>query len=122
MPNIDRLLQLADHLEHGKLGHKIFDFEHYNVTDGIQLTDGNCGTRGCAIGECPILWPNDWYFSVSGNPVINSQIGTFQSGMIWFDIDHLMYSSLFEPGDVLGNSATKEEVAANIRGFCARYQ
>ena len=48
--NRERLLRLADHLDHGKLGHEEFDFKQYNDT-----TESMCGTAGCAIGECPIL-------------------------------------------------------------------
>ncbi len=50
--NKERLLALADHLERGKLGHEKFDFGCYNNTDSNV-----CGTAGCGIGECPILFP-----------------------------------------------------------------
>lgn len=51
-----RLRKLADHLMHGKLGHKRFDFNEYNLpSEGFD--EKGCGTAGCAIGECPIVFP-----------------------------------------------------------------
>ena len=56
---LQRLLQLATHLESGKLGHERFDFNQY--TDPDRKYRG-CGTAGCALGECPTAFPNDWGF------------------------------------------------------------
>lgn len=50
--NKERLLKLAEHLEVGELGHEVFDFTVY----------GGCGFAGCALGECPTVFPDDWAF------------------------------------------------------------
>lgn len=54
--NIERLEKIATHLETGKLGHATFDFMVIN-----SALD-TCGTNGCAIGEFPIIFKNDWRF------------------------------------------------------------
>ena len=59
------LLELARHLDDGKLGHKIFDFAQYN--SGNQA---KCGTAGCAIGELPILYPDKWKFEPKYSEVL----------------------------------------------------
>lgn len=120
--NKERLLQLAEHLEHGKLGHKVFDFSQYN--NSIENT---CGTMGCAIGECPIIWPNDWKFSIFGTPRMSTKpMETLAATREWFDIDDESRLHLFTPfnqlvhiygGESLDGEATKEQVAANIRAF-----
>lgn len=67
----NRLLKLAAHLEKGKLGHKVFAFAYINANArGLELKRNGCGTMGCAIGECPIAFPNDWRFH-KGRPVLN---------------------------------------------------
>jgi hypothetical protein len=58
--NKERLLKLADHLEFGVLGHSIFDFSYLNL--GKVNPKNLCATNGCAIGECPIAFPEDWEF------------------------------------------------------------
>jgi len=60
----DRLLILADHLLYGSLGHKVFDFNTYNTYDNpfekpLEGVPRGCGTHGCAIGECPVIWPEE---------------------------------------------------------------
>ena len=123
--NRERLLQLADHLENGKLGHKIFDFIKFNDT-----TESMCGTAGCAIGECPILWPDDWEWSNHGLPMLPPYYYSAAASAIeWFDIDHPAYKHLFTPyqqnplmfgGEMLSGDATRYEVAAGIRAFLVK--
>ena len=62
MPNIEKLTTLANHLLHGKLGHEKFDFSNFNFTPHKMLISNECGTLGCALGECPIIWPDEWTF------------------------------------------------------------
>ena len=125
--NKERLLKLADHLEHGKLGHKVFNFEVYNTRkDGDYPRVNRCGYMGCAIGECPIIWPEDWEFMPY--PVLKGTRWSDRSGVKWFDITLAEFRRLFTPynqhpdrygGIALGDDATKEQVAANIRAFVA---
>lgn len=125
----ERLLKLAQHLETGKLGHDRFDFNYYNAKF-------NCGTAGCAIGECPTVFPDDWILSGADLPIYREARydcglhGTVcESGMAFFEISRLVYEHLFIPlgqragqfgGETLTRSATKEQVAANIRAFVAK--
>ena len=124
--NTERLLQLATHLESGKLGHEKFDFSIYN-NNYISPT---CGTAGCAIGECPILWPKDWCFNETGRPRYRfTDWGTEGSAREWFNIDSSEFGHLFIPYeqdcDVFGGVdlteiATATQVASNIRAFVAK--
>lgn len=66
--NKERLLKLAGHLLSGKLGHEVFDFSLYNDRKGPI-----CGTRGCAIGELPVIFPVEWIFTVGGFPRLRKQ-------------------------------------------------
>lgn len=125
--NKKRLLKLADHLEKGKLGHKRFDFSQYN-----NVLKPECGTAGCAIGECPIVFPSNWKFDERGAPVLkrfrraNPVFQTINSGEIFFDLDDNEFAHLFTPeqqlpdtygGKILTSKATRKQVAANIRAF-----
>lgn len=122
MPNKERLLKLADHLLYGKLGHKVFDFRYYNNTMSPE-----CGTSGCAIGECPIVWPEDWGWTSMGNPILKNVLDytdiTRSSAMKFFDIYYCTFDFLFTPryctesGELL-DTATKEEVAQHIINYC----
>lgn len=53
-----RLLKLIRHLERGKLGHPVFDFSCFNEGEKVN----GCRTNGCAIGECPVIFPKKWRF------------------------------------------------------------
>ncbi len=129
--HIDRLLKLADHLEHGQLGHTVFDFDNYNVDKVGAINkahqEPSCGYAGCAIGECPIVFPDDWCFNQQGWPVTLKHT-TRYAIQIFFDISECESGHLFMPksqypmnygGQRLTEKATKEEVAANIRAFVA---
>lgn len=126
--NKERLLKLATHLEMGKLGHERFDFAQLNNSDGPT-----CGTLGCAIGECPIAFPESWYFDRYGEPLLIDQTAddAFCDASDFFDIDSRARDHLFSPCDQytkvyggidLDGSATKEQVAANIRAFVAKME
>lgn len=123
-----RLLQLARHLETGKLGHKEFDFSQFNgikYHHGERFSTDNCGIVGCALGECPIIF-EEWKFSpYSKDPIFKEYGGPISSAMEFFDISSSDASGLFLPEEPcpwnttnkLSDSATKEEVAQNIRDF-----
>lgn len=124
--NKERLLQLAEHLEKGQLGHKYFSFSVWNSDDWEDGADTKCGTTGCAIGECPFIWPDDWKFDTDGEPVLTGKIGVHDSVLDWFNLSVPEARHLFIPdaqseilygGRNLTGDATKYEVAANIRAF-----
>lgn len=142
----ERLIQLADHLEKGRMGHREFDFTHINL--GFPYGQRHtCGTSGCAIGEMPIVWPDVWEFVDAGIPTVNMK-GQITSNWrdnveAWFGIDRAQCNLLFMPDDHYLNDfndendysgdndairerhgaiplpayAGKEDVIANIRNF-----
>lgn len=120
----ERLLKLAEHLETGKLGHEVFDFSQFN-----NANTNICGTAGCAIGECPVIWPDEWEFCTVGLPTLKDKYTPRGSATSFFGIISKEYDHLFIPthqnineygGKVLGIDATKEQVATNIREFVKR--
>jgi hypothetical protein len=51
-----RLLSFANHLEYGKPAHDVFDFMRISVKRP-------CGTAGCAMGELPACFPDQFKFT-----------------------------------------------------------
>lgn len=140
-----RLLKLAAHLRKGKLGHKKFDFDKFNADiRGEEISVNICGFSGCAIGECPIAFPNHWKFSRIGVPVIKGcnpgsrfaiRNAVLSSANRFFGLDDDAFRALFCPlalwekrhkdFDYLKPlfkvaKVTKEQVAANIEAFVER--
>lgn len=133
----ERLSKLADHLDSGKLGHKKFDFDHWNhVQFGEDFDDKGCGTCGCAIGECPIIFPRQWEFRANF-PVLKKIQNQHEecvtpvtkSGTEFFGLEHPEFRHLFTPmgqdteaygGKTLSAKARRKSVASNIREFVAR--
>ena len=131
---VDRLLKLADHLENGVLGHKEFSFRFINKG---PFKDNGCGIMGCAIGECPIVFPDEWKFQEIGyntfRPICGGLLNPSTSAQLFFDLNYLDVRVLFYPHFIevyeqylknnntklvrLEVDATKEQVAANIRKF-----
>lgn len=109
--NRERLLKLADHLEFGVLGHPIFNFSRLN--EGPVVNEENlCKTSGCAIGECPIAFPEDWEFKSTlslgyevipvlknYNEIDPSVSIAFKSAQRFFDITDRESEILFLPSD-----------------------
>jgi hypothetical protein len=122
---LQRLLRLAAHLEGGQLGHATFDFNNWHIGGSL----GTCGTSGCAIGECPFVWPNDWCFENEFPKLQNQpEHGAMTSAETWFSLSYDEARHLFIPGrqdpeqfggEHLEETATKEQVASNIREFVA---
>ena len=133
MANLERLRKLAYHLLNGKLGHEVFDFATFN--EGSKGSN-TCGTAGCAIGECPVIWPEEWHFEDEGYyPILKSrtEVWPSHSAQEFFSISDEECDYLFFPEeqfrlfdnypyvgllDELPFSATKQEVAENILFFC----
>lgn len=128
-----RLLKLAKHLRSGKLGHKKFNFAKINANlTGLEIYSNGCGAIGCAIGECPIAFPDDWEFR-DGRPIVNgfkkSTDDCFESAERFFGLTEDQSSHLFAPqcqqprrygGVDLDSFATAKQVAANIEAFVRR--
>lgn len=130
----ERLVKVVEHLEKGVLGHKEFNFSVIN-----NGKDGTCGSQGCALGELPIIFPEAWRFNINdvfsgGICLIRTEQYDFFPGLNeWFGIDYheakvLFYDNSYlddknkELRDKIGmaelnKSASKEQVAANMRIF-----
>lgn len=108
--NKERLLKLADHLEFGVLGHQIFNLTRLNdgeIINSVTL----CKSSGCAIGECPIVFPEDWEFRrfdigyeivpvLKSYGIFNPGISaSFTSAQDFFDITDKESEILFLPSD-----------------------
>jgi hypothetical protein len=97
----DLLRQLAEHLLHGKLGHEKFDFSRFNDAENT------CGTNGCAAGELPILWPDQWGFGPNNNIILFELQEVLESKafVAWdmishfFNLDEIMAWHLFSPSE-----------------------
>ena len=103
------LRQLAAHLRGDKLHHDRFDFGTFSGT----LVRGSgfgrvCETLGCALGECPAVFPDSWGFlprddewedrahpqiypRLKGNPGLSPG----QGAQKFFGISHHMVGHLF---------------------------
>lgn len=120
-----RLLKLAEHLETGKLGHEKFDFQVLNSFYGEERVPHSCGTNGCALGECPIVFPRYWKFDYSGQPVLQGLEDAFDSAIKFFQINKDESNGLFAPaktrpwapGKILRSNAKRKQVARSIRQF-----
>lgn len=124
--NTERLIRLAEHLEHGNLGHDKFNFSCFNYIEDLEADQTGCGYCGCAIGELPILYPNEWAFY--GNRVFLKISKTGGSSLLdaveWFAIPYSHIRMLFishverefNP-KMLSWDASREEVAKGIREY-----
>lgn len=126
--NIQRLHELYCHLKYGDLAHEKFDF----TTFSRNATVNQCGSAGCAIGECPDIWPNDWKWNLGGYNIDavtlkgDTDYDSFEGAEEWFELSYYECRHLFSPdeqrifvygGKVLGNKATANQVANNIKAF-----
>jgi len=115
----DRLLKLAQHLESGKLGHRIFDMRHWN--EGPYDKKG-CGTAGCAIGECPLVFPKEWIFKKGQTgyyyyyPRLREGFSTTESIRKFFGFKNDEECALF----VWTHQYTARQQAKRIRDFVKR--
>ena len=121
--NADRFLKLADHLEFGQLGHKRFDMNYFNTHSSAAW---KCGTAGCALGECPIVFPRHWKFEygsvlLRGSSVNHHGFGVsgFNAAAKFFDVDYGHIYDLFMPHNSGKNS--RRDVARRIRRFVRNY-
>lgn len=135
----DRLQKLADHLKSGKLGHKKFDFNNYNIGRPYNNFDAKgCGFAGCAIGELPFVFPKLWRFNNADISFFrfprlrrNTFNNTSSDGEEFFNINSCEYQHLFVPscadhvfqdillygGRILKSGAKPKSVAKNIEAF-----
>jgi len=133
----DLLEQLADHLDRGQLGHEVFDFSTWNSCHRVHsdYAPNGCGTNGCSIGECPILWPDKWTFHEwNRRPIlIGSGLLPITSAAEFFGLSIEDCNYLFTPmgtitthpitcGTQLPRTATRYEAAAHIRDYITKMQ
>jgi hypothetical protein len=119
----ERLLWLARHLRSGRLGHENFDYKEINAGGTYE---NMCGTRGCALGELPIAFPDKWKF-VRGldhlkhyHPrlINSSRWSLYSDAKAFFELDEKQLDYLFYPfANTLGDDATADQVANLIEKF-----
>jgi len=118
-----RLRKLAAHLMRGKLGHAKFYFGAWNSAQAPE-----CGTAGCAVGECPVIFRKQWRWKYNGNPALrnNSQFDPIYDAAAFFDLSAREAYHLFIPGEQapdkfvgtrLDRFAKRKDVARNIIAF-----
>jgi len=116
MIKFDLLEELANHLTEGELSHDNFNFTDY---------------KGCALLECVVLWPKQWYLNSGSEPLLikSNNNKPCSCGREFFGLKTVAYDHLFVPtmqkpdlfgGLPLGDNASKEQVAENIIAFCKR--
>lgn len=118
--NIERLKKLANHLLTGKLGHKNFTLESWNFDFGHHGPGPYCGTSGCAIGECPIIFPEDWRYDIVGDPTLIERYygNPWDASTVYFDLSKSENEYLFCIQSYSNQKeTTKEEVAERILNF-----
>lgn len=124
--NKTRLLALADHLESGQLIHKVFDVGVVNDNRRYgPITPNGCGTHGCAMGEIPAVFPDQWVFDRAGSIKLMAGVADASINQLirnvaaFFDVSERQVLDLFFPRELGGGSLSleskKEDVAANIR-------
>lgn len=128
LPKLHILDELADYLDYQELKHDVFDMKVYR-----QINTFNCGTRGCAMGELPFLFPDIFGFKIrlgdtywivnkkSNMPITSENFGHYLGILDPFQCKRL--NSIFNP--TLSNiyflddgvRITPEMVANQIRKF-----
>jgi hypothetical protein len=128
---LERLETLAFTLMYNSLHHKRFDISMYS-----NHAPDHCDSRGCALGECPSLFPKDWEWSdyYDGDKKLPSfptlkeyhNLRAWECAKIYFGISlieayHLFRSDSQYPnvfgGKHISFDATRDDVANNIRDF-----
>ncbi len=138
---LDRLETLSFHLLYNTLYHK-----HFDITRFSNRAPEMCDTAGCALGECPSLFPKDWtwsnYYSNrvaihnyptlrvnDVNPWLHENLRTWECAKFFFGLNlteayHLFKADSQHPeiygGNTLSFTATRDDVAHNIRDFIKR--
>lgn len=138
---LDRLELLTKHLKEGKLAHPVFDFNYVNVCNVVgkdeEYQANGCGTHGCAYGELPQIWPENFRWNGSLIEKKKDTPGAWLTREMfnlcedWFGLNHRETATLLHPissggGDCyeaveglqrLPATATQDEVADNILKF-----
>lgn len=121
--HVKRLEKLATHLEKAKLAHEKFNFNVFN--SGRRISRLRCASEGCAIGECPAVFPRQWKWHQGSVSLTNGHpFEEKRSAMEFFGLTMEDATKLFYPTsrneDVVGRlkeTATRFQVAAGIREF-----
>lgn len=123
----ERLTKLGKRLVASKIGHEQFDFGSFNRLEDGGGCPNKCGYAGCALGECPIVFPEDWKYNQCGEPVLRrSKLNSWESANKYFGVNDREASHLFMPDDQLTEEyggkdlpcdATPQDVGKNMLNF-----
>lgn len=129
-PRYDRLKKLADFLIKGKLGTDVFDFcDWFNKEEDVK--NSFCKTSGCAIGQCPAVFPRHWEIRSNSVVLKRAHVGSDPIEMAerFFGIDDDEAEALFTPNSWLwifgsktarlSGKASPKQVGENILRFIA---
>jgi len=128
---LDRLETLSFHLLYNSLHHKRFD-----ITQFTNKAPNICDTAGCALGECPTVFPQDWewsdyyskYSPISNFPTlkVHHNLRTWECAKVYFGLNlteakHL-FAAMDQHPEIYGGAelsyiATRDDVAYQIRDF-----
>lgn len=130
LTGLERLEQLAKFDPRTVKADYAFDFdEHNGSANPISYDENGCGTVGCKLGQCPLLW-GEWIYSENHFlPILKDT--TFctvdpieESAMLWFSLTESEVLHLFYPdcqntnwSDLLVKTSTEEQVNAHILRF-----
>jgi len=123
--NVERLEKLAHHLESGRPGgHVKFDFNVFHTPPDTTPSQ-NCGSAGCALGELPVLFPEQWRFTTpedfaGGMGVVlkHANLVNYDAAAAFFEISLPEACRLFDPViSELGPLVPVEAIIQHIRKF-----
>lgn len=121
MPNVENLKALAHGLR-TVVKPERFDLEYYVSGNPEELTDDACGSAGCALGWCPVIFPGQWWWSSGINlPAIIDERSPSSSARKFFDINHdafgyLFLSDYYPPAEWRNPIAVANRIDALIEG------
>lgn len=128
--NIQRLNQLCKFLR--TIPKSKFNYNCFisDIVDGIQrdgkLGDMDCGTNGCALGWCTVLWPESWV-TVKDYPVLISELianslpSTRICAMKFFDLTEDQCRNMFWPQNQDETAFNASQAADKIEGLMVCY-
>lgn len=134
--HVKRFTELIAYLEQPDYP-KHFNFNHFKLeADELPLsvigTRPACSTSGCALGDCPTLFPKQWHF-YQGVPALIGRGSAYMteayySAALFFGMTEMESDTLFKPGsgsiDVCGKRlfrmpllSTRFDVAKNLKRY-----
>jgi hypothetical protein len=126
-----RLLKLADFLD--TIPRQKFNINYItNICGDIELSnksikDPECGSVGCAIGYCPVVFPRLFKYYRRITSITHPEVICIKTGKVNFEAVEDVFGlamgesqQLFSAVSYIGKRSTPHAVAQNIRKFVKR--